>query len=417
MCIRDRAYIGYIRFEPILSRDTTASIEFQTEIDYYTFGINNKACGVYLEDGNLSVQLAFLQFDPIPATITGVISEPFSIIAGDNIVLQLGNAVQQEIIFTSFLNTAAGIASFINTVLGFTFASVVGGKIKFISAEVGSNASINLISGNALLKLGFSAGLYSGADSNPEPRVSWFGADFPNQDNPIWQASGYQSASMFGRTMRITDISITDYLAYTQSNNLITSDVLDPNSNWKLDFRLNVLSFSAGNVVPASGPYTNLYPAGVLVSIDEGLSGKNIEIHLAVDASGNSFLNLLSYNISTTSLDIISQYAFNWNDGSPHSFNIYTSKNADQILVYADSIALSPYAGPSPTYSSLNQGFAGPSISFGSGSEPVTGVDLRTSRSVVDWESVAIFRDSKICLLYTSPSPRDRTRSRMPSSA
>ena len=31
----------------------------------------------------------------------------------------------------------------------------------------------------------------------------------------------------------------------------------------------------------------------------------------------------------------------------------------------------------------------------------------------------AIIRDiqNKICLLYTSPSPRDRTRSRMPSSA
>ena len=26
-------------------------------------------------------------------------------------------------------------------------------------------------------------------------------------------------------------------------------------------------------------------------------------------------------------------------------------------------------------------------------------------------------KDNKICLLYTSPSPRDRTRSRMPSSA
>ena len=31
-----------------------------------------------------------------------------------------------------------------------------------------------------------------------------------------------------------------------------------------------------------------------------------------------------------------------------------------------------------------------------------------------DWSSV---RYPKICLLYTSPSPRDRTRSRMPSSA
>ena len=28
-----------------------------------------------------------------------------------------------------------------------------------------------------------------------------------------------------------------------------------------------------------------------------------------------------------------------------------------------------------------------------------------------------LYRQSKVCLLYTSPSPRDRTRSRMPSSA
>ena len=36
-----------------------------------------------------------------------------------------------------------------------------------------------------------------------------------------------------------------------------------------------------------------------------------------------------------------------------------------------------------------------------------------------DWQErvVQIRRVSKTCLLYTSPSPRDRTRSRMPSSA
>ena len=32
-------------------------------------------------------------------------------------------------------------------------------------------------------------------------------------------------------------------------------------------------------------------------------------------------------------------------------------------------------------------------------------------------EVVKLFEDIKSCLLYTSPSPRDRTRSRMPSSA
>ena len=37
-----------------------------------------------------------------------------------------------------------------------------------------------------------------------------------------------------------------------------------------------------------------------------------------------------------------------------------------------------------------------------------------TSRTRVD---EGLLKNSKICLLYTSPSPRDRTRSRMPSSA
>ena len=37
--------------------------------------------------------------------------------------------------------------------------------------------------------------------------------------------------------------------------------------------------------------------------------------------------------------------------------------------------------------------------------------------SLPDGVSVSEETDSEACLLYTSPSPRDRTRSRMPSSA
>ena len=43
-----------------------------------------------------------------------------------------------------------------------------------------------------------------------------------------------------------------------------------------------------------------------------------------------------------------------------------------------------------------------------------------TGESVVDWNYDVIARENEMhkdCLLYTSPSPRDRTRSRMPSSA
>ena len=45
---------------------------------------------------------------------------------------------------------------------------------------------------------------------------------------------------------------------------------------------------------------------------------------------------------------------------------------------------------------------------------------LETLEDQVDWliENIGIaFRDDPACLLYTSPSPRDRQKSRMPSSA
>ena len=50
--------------------------------------------------------------------------------------------------------------------------------------------------------------------------------------------------------------------------------------------------------------------------------------------------------------------------------------------------------------------------------DTVTGTDF--IESVVDYLDANVFKQyyfRKGCLLYTSPSPRDRTRSRMPSSA
>ena len=40
-----------------------------------------------------------------------------------------------------------------------------------------------------------------------------------------------------------------------------------------------------------------------------------------------------------------------------------------------------------------------------------------SEREVLNWQERFIYLLRKLCLLYTSPSPRDRTRSRMPSSA
>ena len=43
--------------------------------------------------------------------------------------------------------------------------------------------------------------------------------------------------------------------------------------------------------------------------------------------------------------------------------------------------------------------------------------DLRRTRRVYNVAHLGEFPEGEVCLLYTSPSPRDRTRSRMPSSA
>ena len=45
------------------------------------------------------------------------------------------------------------------------------------------------------------------------------------------------------------------------------------------------------------------------------------------------------------------------------------------------------------------------------------GLDYHEFANVRTWDSLPSYIDAYGCLLYTSPSPRDRTRSRMPSSA
>ena len=44
-------------------------------------------------------------------------------------------------------------------------------------------------------------------------------------------------------------------------------------------------------------------------------------------------------------------------------------------------------------------------------------IQVEAAKGTMDEYCVAVSVLNRVCLLYTSPSPRDRTRSRMPSSA
>lgn len=387
---------GFTRLEPIMGGTTAAAVEFRFSGDWYTHSLDNSSMCVVLDDGDFSVQLAFLQYSPSAATVTGTALEPFLIVMGDELLLRVEGGPVLTVSFLAGDTTAALVAARINAVVGYAMADSVSGKVRLTSPNLGSISSFEVVSGSALSKLGLSPGPYFGMDSNPEPRVSWFGGNLPDLDDAAWVRGGAQTASMLGRTMRVTDVEVGDFLAFTQDNLLVTNQAFNSVVDWKLDFRIQVLSFQPGTATTTVPPYSDLYFAGALAAVDEGPGGKNVEVHLVVDGSGNQFLNLLSYNSATNALDVMSQYAFAWNDGAAHSFNVYTSKAANMIMVLADGQVLSPFVGPAPTYTGLNSGVAGPSVSFGSGSEPVSNADPKSARSVVDWESVAVFRDSKV---------------------
>lgn len=383
------AFRGFIRYEPSFTVRTSCSIEFTASIGYYTFSIDNRATGVYLDDGNLSTHFVFLQETPVAASISGNLSQPFAIVSSDSFTFALDGEIPQTLTFSGTLTTASSICSFINTVLGFTFASISSTNgITFSSTTLGSASSIQLMGGSALNKFGMGVGTYFGQDSNPEPRVSWFGAETPDRASPPWTSNGDQTANLLGRILRIEDSDVNDFLAYTFSDSLYINSVISPNEDWKLDFRVRVQSYVPGVIIPSG---LGLFPCGTVVNIDEGSSGINVEVHLSVDSSGNPYLNVLTYDSTIDTLIAVGQYPFVWNDKNIHTYNIYTSKLANICVVVADNTSLGTFP-----MTNLKSGFSGPSITFGSGGSNTATSDLRTSQSVVDWSSICIFRDSKI---------------------
>ena len=398
------AFRGFMRLEPMLAPSTTCAVEFRTSIDYYTFGLGNRADGLFIDDGELSVHFAFLYFSPSPATVTGSIAAPFPFpilpAPPDKLFLSFDGGAVVAIDFNGVMSAAAASAA-INAVLGVPVAAPDGfGHVK-LTHGLGASSYISIVGGVAAVKLGLPIGKYFGSDSNPERRVSWFSDGPPDLEPTPWIKSGNALIQMIGAihapVMRVNDTSLTDYGAFTMDKLTIVSGVMDPPNDWKLDARLTMTSYTVGDAVPAILPLLNLHLAGGLVNVDEGVGGKNVELHLATTVAGIPYLNLVTYHVGTNTIDPVAQYAFAWNDGETHSYNIFTNKAADQLFVYADGTPLIPIPGSTPAYSALGIAVGTfPSITFGSGGEAVSNVDLRTAVSVSDWESVAIFRDSKI---------------------
>ncbi len=383
------AYRGFLRLEPSLTRSSVSAIEFMANVGFYTFSLDNHAAGVFIDDDTFSTWLLFLQSTPSPATVTGNATAPFSIAPGDTAVIAINGEEAITITFTAAASTTTQVSTVINTAVGFALAADNGnGSIILTDNVLGAASSLVLLGGIVFQKLGLAIGTYFGRDSNPEPKVSWFGENYPDQDSPQWTASGSQTAELLGRTLRVTDASTTDFRVYIQNQALLTAPILNPATDWKLDFRLAVDSFTAGAQV-VSG--SNLAFAGVLVNIDEGSSGKNVELQFAVDIFGGTYINVLSFNPVSQFLDQQAFFPFPWNDGNVHSIDLFTNKTAGLCIVLADNTILGNFS-----YPALNSGVVGPEVTFGSGSSAVGNGDLTTAQSVVDWKSVCIFRDLKV---------------------
>ena len=375
------AYRGFLRYEPSLTRNAVSSFEFTGSVPYSTFSIDNKSAGVFLDDGSIAVHLLYIESCPTPATVVGTKDEPFQISGGETLIISLDGSTPVTITFPLPITSAAAVASVINSTPGAPSASVVNSRLVLTDTTSGADSKLEVLGGTAVDRLGIQVGTYFGKDAKTQPRISWFGASFPDEDTPKWVSAGNAEVDLYARTLRISDSDTSNFRAYSCSDPLYTKSTLD--SDWKLDFRAAVLSYVAGDPVVTG---SNLKFCGGLCSIDEGASGKNVEIQFAQTSAGSPYINVLSYSSTSDNLISVAEYPFAWNDGKTHSFNLFATKSSDVCLFLADGVALGTFS-----YSGLQTGASGPSVTFGSGGNPVSNCDLMTAQSVIDWSSVAVF--------------------------
>lgn len=212
--------------------------------------------------------------------------------------------------------------------------------------------------GNRVLQLCFFPGV-------PAAKLSYGGRSFPEDFSPyVWSTLGGQVAEMRGRLLRITDEDTGDGRVYfIEDTSPVVSDdrVVASTLDYMLETRLEVISYT----VDGSGF------AGAFAQVFDGTRAVGI---LLQELAG---VRYVAFHSDGTTLGSSARFAFEWNDGLPHTYRFRKSTTGDLVSVFADgallgSFAYSSFIAPAPDSIGL--------VSFGS-STPTSD----QAESVVDW--------------------------------
>lgn len=197
------------------------------------------------------------------------------------------------------------------------------------------------------------------------PKFSYGGRSLPEDFAPYsWQTAGTAPAVMQGRILRISDASTSDGRVYflDDTTPLASDDrVLASASDYILEFRCRVISFTADGSGFA-GAFAQVYDSARLV-------GALFEVITGV--------RYVTFHSDGTTLGVSARFAFDWGDGSFHTYRLVKSTGGNLVSLFIDgafmgSFAYSSFSAPAPD--PIGQ------VSFGS-STPVSSL----AQSVVDW--------------------------------
>lgn len=380
------AYKGYLRLEPFLSTRTTLDVTFEVQSVFHTHSIDNRAFTFLTRDNDATINLCFIQPNPVPATITGSIQEPFTIVANDNFsfIVNDSDSINGQVGTTC--TTAAQIAAVINAASGLSYpvATASGGKLTISSVQAGNSSSVTILGGTLFQKIGISNQKVFGKDSSPDPSLSYSCENLPDLEPFPWKVSGTPFTTLVDRKLQISK-SNGLYTTYYMNDWVVLGTVITPTSDWKLNYSLDIKDVISGSVIQTGPDYRY---GGIYVSLNEGSGGKNIEMYLVVDNNGVYYWMLCTLNAFTGNTIYKTLHVTNLGQ---QSITLSTDKFNDLLMIFVDGALVT-----STSYSSLESGFGLPAVAFGSGAKPLVNAPLDSGSSYVSWSSFAVFRDSYV---------------------